>query len=72
MLPYHFYPGPAPLKDVEHWRWKLQTIGKVVAPALGGNGRYARWVDAFLDMLRDPDRFSYSVLFIVEGAKPSL
>jgi SAM-dependent methyltransferase len=71
MLPYHFYPGAAPEKHIEHWRWKFQTISRVVAPTFGGEESYARWVESFLEMLHDPDRFSYSVLFIVEGRKPT-
>jgi ubiquinone/menaquinone biosynthesis C-methylase UbiE len=69
MLPYHFYAGAAPTNDIEHWRWKFQTISAVSAPALGGDGPYAQWVNSYLDMLRDPDRFSYSVLLIGEGVR---
>ena len=70
MLPYHFYPGAASEKHIKHWRWKFETISSAAAPALGGTVPYERWVSSFLDMLRDPDRFSYSILFLVEGQKP--
>jgi SAM-dependent methyltransferase len=71
MLPYHFYPGAAPAGDLDHWRFKLETIRPAAAPALGGPEAYDRWISAFLEMLQDPDRFTYSVLLIVEGIKPA-
>jgi len=69
MLPYHFYVGSAEPRELDHWRLKCETIRPLAAGALGGLESYDRWVEAFLEMLRDPDRFSYAVLFVVQGIK---
>lgn len=70
MLPYHFYPGAAGPKEIDHWRIKFETIRPLAAAAVGGAEVFDEWVCSYLEMLQDPDRFSYSILFLAEGRKP--
>lgn len=68
MLPYHFYEGAVSLADREHWKLKFDVLRPVAASALGRDEDYDQWVSRYLEMLDDPDTFTYSVLFVVEGA----
>jgi SAM-dependent methyltransferase len=67
--PYHLYAGAAPQTHLCNWRQKLRTLRPEGAAALGGEREYDRWASAFLDLLMDPDAFSYSVLVLVEGVR---
>jgi SAM-dependent methyltransferase len=69
MHPHHFYAGAAAPRELEFWKFKCGTIRPVAARLFGGEQAYDRWATDFLEMLRDPERFSYSVLFLVEGIK---
>ena len=69
ILPYHVYAGAAPAADLHNWEQKLVTIRKFVVPAFGSEHEYDRFVRSYLDMLRDPDTFTYSTLLMVEGIR---
>jgi ubiquinone/menaquinone biosynthesis C-methylase UbiE len=69
MHPHHFYAGAVAPRELEFWKFKCDTIRPIATRLFGGEPAYDSWADAFLEMLRDPDRFSYSVLFLVEGIK---
>jgi ubiquinone/menaquinone biosynthesis C-methylase UbiE len=69
ILPYHVYAGAAPASDLDNWQQKFATIRRFAVPAFGSEHEYDCFVRAYLDMLRDPDTFTYSTLFIVEGIR---
>jgi len=70
-LPYHLYPGAAPPEAMQNWELKMQTLRPRGIRALGGRAQYDRFAREFLKLLRNQDALSYSVLFLVEGLRPS-
>jgi ubiquinone/menaquinone biosynthesis C-methylase UbiE len=68
-FPHHVYTGAAPEGDLQNWVQKFSTLRQLVAPAFGGDGEYDRFVRAFIDMLKDPDTFTYSTLILAEGVR---
>jgi SAM-dependent methyltransferase len=69
MLPYHLYAGTAPERDMLNWEAKFRTVREAGARAFGSHEAYDRFGARFLEMLRDPDAFTYSTLFLVEGIR---
>ena len=69
LLPHHLYAGEAPVEAVHNWDVKFQTLRPVGTLAFGGAERYEEFVRAFLDLLKDPDVFTYSLFFLVEGVR---
>jgi ubiquinone/menaquinone biosynthesis C-methylase UbiE len=69
VLPYHVYAGPAPAADMANWTAKFVTLRAVGARAFDSGPAYERWVEEFIDHLRDPAVFTYSTLIIVEGTR---
>ena len=69
-IPYHLYPGAAAESTVRLWQEKLKILRPRGSPALGGPEAYDRFADSFLDLLRDPDALTYSILFLVEWKRP--
>ena len=39
--------------------------------AFDGEAAFDRWAEGFLDLLRSPETFTYSVLVVVEGIRPA-
>lgn len=72
MRPHHFYVGGVDEAGLENWRTKFETIRPVGAKALGSPEHYDAFAKRFLELLKDPDGFTYSVLFIVEGVRPAV
>jgi ubiquinone/menaquinone biosynthesis C-methylase UbiE len=70
MFPYHLYAGPAPEAAVANWELKLKTLRSRAMAVLGGPAQYDGFARQFLDLLRDPDSLTYSVLFMVEWTRP--
>lgn len=71
-MPYHFYPGVAPPRDLANWEAKWKTGEKDGIAILGSPEAYQAFRDAFMAMLKDPDTLTYSVLFIAEWTRPVL
>lgn len=69
-LPYHLYAGAAPERDLANWEAKFRTLRPAGEKAFGGAAAWTRFGERFLQMLRDPDTLTYSVLFLVEGVRP--
>jgi ubiquinone/menaquinone biosynthesis C-methylase UbiE len=69
MLPYHFYTGAIPSSELLNWELKFSTLRSTAEKALGGPEKYDAFVQGYMDMLKAPDSFTYSVLFLVEGRK---
>jgi hypothetical protein len=69
MVPYHLYAGPAPEAAVANWELKLKTLRPRAMEVLGGPTQYDRFARDFIDLLRDPDALTYSVLFLVEWTR---
>jgi SAM-dependent methyltransferase len=69
LMPHHLYAGAAPDAALSNWELKLRQIGETAADAFGGAAEYRRFSRAFLDLLRDQDTLTYSVLFLVEGIR---
>jgi SAM-dependent methyltransferase len=69
VLPYHVYGEELSRVQLRNWQIKLDTLRPVGVLALGGPERYDAFERAFLDLLQDPDAFTYSVLIIVEGVR---
>ena len=69
--PYHLYAGAALEPAMQNWRQKLATIRSVAIRGFESEVAFDRWAASFLDLLRDPDSFTYSVLVLVEGTRTS-
>ncbi len=70
-MPYHFYPGAAPARDLANWEAKWKTGDRDAASVMGSEQAYRDFRDAFMAMLRDPDTLTYSILFIAEWTRPA-
>ncbi len=68
--PHHFYPGRISDFDLENWKEKLEAIREHGIKVLGSVGEYEKFVNALLKFFKQPDTFSYSTLFLVQGKKP--
>ena len=68
-LPHHMYAGAIPEEDLRNWEHKFQNVRLHGAKLLGSVERYDRLLGKYLDFLKDPDTFSYSILFLVSGTK---
>lgn len=69
-LPYHVYAGAIPEGEVGNWQTKFAAARPRVAEAFGGEEKYDEFARAFLDFLRDPETFTYSILLLVQGTRP--
>ncbi len=69
VLPYHLYAGQAAPVHLANWQQKLVTLRPVGIQVLGGEASWDRFALRFMEMLRDPEVLTYSVLFLVEGTK---
>jgi ubiquinone/menaquinone biosynthesis C-methylase UbiE len=67
--PYHVYAGAASAAALANWAQKLRTIRPAALRAFESERAYDLWAAEFLEMLRSPDAFSYSVLIVVEGIR---
>jgi hypothetical protein len=67
--PYHLHAGRPDPVSMANWEQKMRTIRPAGVAALGGETAYDDWAAAFLEMLRDPDSFTYSTLIVVEGIR---
>jgi ubiquinone/menaquinone biosynthesis C-methylase UbiE len=68
---YHLYAGTAPESAMKNWAQKLTTIRPAAIRAFESEAEFDRWAASFLELLRDPDSFTYSVLVLVEGTRTS-
>jgi ubiquinone/menaquinone biosynthesis C-methylase UbiE len=69
--PYHLYAGAASEAAMQNWTQKLATIRPVAIGGFDSESEFDRWAVSFLDLLRNPDSFTYSVLVLVEGTRTS-
>jgi len=69
-MPYHFYPGTIPDREIPNWEGKVRTMRGAGEKAFGSAEAWDRFATQYLEMLRDPDSLTYSILFLVEGTKP--
>jgi SAM-dependent methyltransferase len=69
--PYHLYAGSAPEAAMQNWTQKLATIRPAAIRGFESELAFDRWAASFLELLRDPDSFTYSVLVLVEGTRTS-
>lgn len=69
--PYHLYAGAAPETAMQNWTEKLATIRPAALGAFDSEVAYDRWAASFLELLRDPNSFTYSVLVLVQGTRTS-
>jgi hypothetical protein len=67
VLPYHLYAGAASEHDMLNWTAKFATLRPAGERAFGSKEAWERFGERFLDLLRDPDALTYSILFLVEG-----
>lgn len=67
--PYHLYAGSVSGVALANWEQKLRTIRPMGVRAFPHEAAYDAWADSYLEMLRDPDVFTYSVLILVEGVR---
>lgn len=68
--PYHVLADEVNETQLFNWRLKLQTLRPIGVKALGSAEAYDAFAAEYLEMLRDPDALTYSVLFLVEGVRP--
>lgn len=68
-LPYHLYAGSIPENHLDNWKGKFETIRAHAVSELGSVERYDHFVENFLNFLKSPDTFTYSILFLVTGKK---
>lgn len=71
MIPHHLIYGDLEKRDAENWQSKLDQM-KALAKAgkLKLSFKIEDFCEKFMDFFKQPDRFSYSPLFLVEGTKP--
>ena len=69
VMPYHLYCNAIGQGDLDNWRLKLETLRPIGEAALGGAKAYRSFSKEYLELLRDPDALSYSLLFMVQGLK---
>jgi SAM-dependent methyltransferase len=66
--PYHVHAGAPGAVAMANWEQKVRTIRPAGVAALG-EAAYDGWARAFLEMLRDEDAFTYSMLVVVHGTR---
>lgn len=69
LLPYHLYAGAASEQEMSNWVAKFDALRAIGPSAFGSAEAYDRFGKRFLDLLRDPESLSYSILFLVEGTR---
>jgi SAM-dependent methyltransferase len=69
-MPYHFFAGTASARDLANWEAKWKTGEADGITILGSAAAYQEFRDTFMNMLKDPDSLTYSVLFIAEWTRP--
>ncbi len=67
---YRVFAGRASDRDIENWETKFIELQSAGEAALGGRKPYQSFVREYIGHLKDPDTFTYSVLFLVQGRKP--
>lgn len=67
---YHVVAGTIDDLKYDHWRLKLDLALPIAASALGSMREAEYLKNAFLDYLRSPETFTYSVLITITGKKP--
>lgn len=67
--PYNVYAGTASEDALLNWSEKLRVIRPRAVRAFESEVAYDRWAAKFLETLRDPEVFSYSVLVVAEGIR---
>lgn len=69
--PYHVIAGTIDPVREEQWHLKLDGVSRALQRRGWTKGRTAELCRAFMDHLRDPRTFTYSVLITVQGTKPA-
>jgi SAM-dependent methyltransferase len=67
--PYNVYAGAASRDALVNWSEKLRVIRPRAVRGFESEVAYDRWAARFLEILRDPDVFSYSILVLAEGLR---
>jgi len=68
--PYHQIAGTIPEEQAEHWRMKLDGVASALIARGWTRDDAEDLTRRFMDHLRDPATFTYSVLITVIGKKP--
>ncbi len=72
LIPHHLFYGSAADKDVQNWEAKLDRIQDLQnSGVLKLSFDVGEFRKEFMKFFRDPGRFSYSPLILVEGVKAS-
>jgi SAM-dependent methyltransferase len=69
---YHLYAGPIDDHNLQLWQEKFAIVLPVAADVLGGEPAALALRDRFLNYLQREDSLTYSVIFTVEGTKPTM
>lgn len=67
--PYHVIAGQIDAEREEHWRMKLEGVSKALQARGWDKSRAVSLGSAFIQHLRDPRTFTYSVLVSVRGTR---
>ncbi|MEZ5965282.1 MAG: class I SAM-dependent methyltransferase [Planctomycetota bacterium] len=73
IAPYHLYAGTIAAPARADWQRKLAIAARAATAAFGGDSARAhRFLDAFEQLLCDPDALTYSCQFTVRGVRAGL
>lgn len=71
LLPHHLIYGEAQSRDIQNWTMKIEQIEDLLQQGILNLSYDIREFKAdFLKFFKDPKRFSYSPLILVEAVKP--
>lgn len=61
--------GPAGDEETSNWQQRFAALAPLGVEAFGGRAEYDRFVNAYMQMLADPDSLKYMDIFAVRGVR---